>query len=320
MTKGVRIPSAIVLATLLCGCHNTTKSTQAPKDLPFPSVQVPSLITEPQERTLFIADNMWNGLLDTTRHFLCDSSYVSGVSVDAIEEKVGLYTTLLNQLPLDKARNSVKNLFSRLETLEKKDPSSNAFEVLTKMLRRYLYDPNSPVRNEDIWQPFVEALSKSSLAGDLALSYDYESKMCSLNRVGTKAADFSFKSLEGKVETLWGIPAEYTLLFFSNPGCENCKQIIDYLQNDPKIGENVAKGTLAVVNVYIDENVDSWKEYASTYPKTWHNGYDFGYTIRTDVLYNVRAIPSLYILDKDKKVIMKDAPQDKAFAFLDESL
>ena len=34
------------------------------------------------------------------------------------------------------------------------------------------------------------------------------------------------------------------------------------------------------------------------------------------MLYNVRAIPSLYILDKDKRVIMKDAPETKVLAFL----
>jgi len=30
----------------------------------------------------------------------------------------------------------------------------------------------------------------------------------------------------------------------------------------------------------------------------------------------VRAIPSLYLLDKDKRVIMKDAPENKLFNYL----
>ena len=32
-----------------------------------------------------------------------------------------------------------------------------------------------------------------------------------------------------------------------------------------------------------------------------------------DQIYNVRAIPSLYLLDREKRVILKDAPQDKVF-------
>ncbi|MBQ5850964.1 MAG: hypothetical protein IIW54_09160, partial [Lachnospiraceae bacterium] len=33
--------------------------------------------------------------------------------------------------------------------------------------------------------------------------------------------------------------------------------------------------------------------------------------IRNDELYSVRAIPSLYLLDKEKRVILKDAPENK---------
>ena len=51
------------------------------------------------------------------------------------------------------------------------------------------------------------------------------------------------------------------------------------------------------------------------YPKEWYNGFDPDYVIRTDELYNVRAIPSLYVLDSQKNVVMKDAVPDKVFSF-----
>ena len=41
------------------------------------------------------------------------------------------------------------------------------------------------------------------------------------------------------------------------------------------------------------------------------------YIIRSDVTYNVRAIPSLYVLDYEKKVIMKDAPVENVLPYLD---
>ena len=77
-----------------------------------------------------------------------------------------------------------------------------------------------------------------------------------------------------------------------------------------------ASGRLAVVNVYIDQELDKWREYAAGYPSGWISGYDHNYIIRTDQLYSVRAIPSLYLLDSSKNVILKDAPQDKVFDFL----
>jgi hypothetical protein len=47
------------------------------------------------------------------------------------------------------------------------------------------------------------------------------------------------------------------------------------------------------------------------YPDEWYNGFDPDLAIRTDNLYSVRAIPSLYLLDQDKRVIMKDAPENR---------
>ena len=52
------------------------------------------------------------------------------------------------------------------------------------------------------------------------------------------------------------------------------------------------------------------------YPEEWLNGFDPDFVIRTDVLYNVRAIPSLYLLDKDKTVIMKDAVTERVLDFV----
>ena len=44
-----------------------------------------------------------------------------------------------------------------------------------------------------------------------------------------------------------------------------------------------------------------------SFHKEWINGYDPDFVIRTDRLYAVRAVPSLYLLDKKKNVLMKDA-------------
>lgn len=140
--------------------------------------------------------------------------------------------------------------------------------------------------------------------------------MSALNAVGTKSADFRFCDIRGRERNLHGIKAEHTLLFFSNPGCETCLEIINVLREDQNINSMVAEGRLAVVNVYIDEDLQAWKEYMPVYPKEWYNGFDPYLIIRGDQIYNVRAIPSLYLLDKDKNVILKDADPDKLFAYI----
>ena len=78
----------------------------------------------------------------------------------------------------------------------------------------------------------------------------------------------------------------------------------------------ISSGALAVLNIYIDEDLQAWREYMPIYPEEWYNGFDPDLVIRTDNLYSVRAIPSLYLLDKDKRIIMKDAPENKLFNYL----
>ena len=110
--------------------------------------------------------------------------------------------------------------------------------------------------------------------------------------------------------------ADFTLLFFSNPGCEACKYIMEELESDPALGSLISSGRLAVANIYIDEDIRSWYGYQGIYPDEWYNGYDPNSVIRTDLLYNVRAIPSLYLLDRSKNVILKDATDARVLACL----
>ena len=92
--------------------------------------------------------------------------------------------------------------------------------------------------------------------------------------------------------------------------------IISMLKDEPKVSEMISDGTLAVLNIYIDEDLQTWKDYMQVYPKEWYNGFNPDFVIRNNELYNVRAIPSLYLLDKEKRVILKDAPENKMMSYL----
>ena len=73
---------------------------------------------------------------------------------------------------------------------------------------------------------------------------------------------------------------------------------------------------MAVLNIYIDEDLQGWRDYMPIYPEEWYNGFDPDLAIRTENLYDVRAIPSLYLLDEEKRVILKDAPENRLFNLL----
>jgi hypothetical protein len=224
---------------------------------------------------------------------------------------MGLFATLLRQLPLEESGKAVARLYDRAEAFERKSPESNVFEQLSRLTKHYLYDPNSPVRNEDLYWYYVDRLSRCDLIdGGYRTGYEWEARACRLNRVGTPAADFTFTDTRGRLRTLYGVKADYTVLIFGNPGCNACQEIMEAMSASPEISALIDSGRLQVVDVYIDQDIDDWKAHIPEYPKNWINGYDQAYTIRTDLIYNVRGIPSVYLLDADKTVVMKDAPQE----------
>lgn len=309
----------ILAVSLLCACG--PRSGKAGSDTPalrdFPAVEVPSMYADPLESADYAVGHFWDRFTDTTKAYACDSATVNGVSLEALESQMGLFATLLGQLPQETGSKAIVRLYDRVDAFERKYPESNVFEELSRLTRHYLYDPNSPVRNEDLYYYYVERLGRSDLIDNgYRMGYEWDARMSRLNRVGTPATDFAFTDTHGRVRTLYGVKADYTVLIFGNPGCNACQEIMAAMESTPEVAELISSGRLQVVDVYIDQDVDDWKAHISEYPATWINGYDHNYSIRTDLIYNVRGIPSIYLLDKDKTVLLKDATQERVLTAL----
>lgn len=308
------IISVALIAAAACG--NNRKAEQF-KALPFPETVPPAMMEDPLDRAEYMALNMWNAILDSSRSYPCDSAYVSGVRREDVEQKFANWTQILGAIGMPAAEKAVGRLYDKALACERKDTSSNVFETFRNLVDKYLFDPNSPLRNEDFYGVYAARLAECDLIPvEMRDKYARDARLCALNKVGTKAADFRFADARGRIHTLYGINAPYTLLFFSNPGCGACMDIINVLKGEPAIARMIADGVIAVLNIYIDEELDEWRSYMPVYPEEWYNGFDPDFIIRNETLYNVRAIPSLYLLDKDKKVLLKDAPEDRMFAYL----
>ena len=313
----MRIKQIFILAVLLlaAGCREK-KAEQFPA-LPFPDVQLPSMISGQQEALEYMAVNYWNGITDPSRSYPSDSLLVSGVRRGDVEQKFADWTSIMEYAGNGIWSKAVGNLYDRALACERKDTASQVFETFVDLFQKYYYDPNSPMRNEDVYYHFVSRYASYEGLTDVEKAkYEREARLCALNRIGTRASDFRFADRRGNIMNLYDIKAELTLLFFSNPGCEACMNIISVLREDPVISSMVASGRIAVVNIYIDEDIQAWRSYMPVYPEEWYNGFDPDMVLRSNETYAVRAIPSLYLLDSEKRIIMKDAPEERLFRYL----
>lgn len=310
-----RLMSMILAVLAVAGCRNG-KAEQF-KALPFPDISLPAMMDSPQDRAEYMAEHLWDAFTDPDRDFPCDSLLVSGVQKKEVEQKYANWLQILDMSGLDVSEKAVKRLYDRALACERKDTSSNVLEFFMGLADKYLHDANSPLRNEEHYLHYASRLAQyDGLSPEMRAKYAYHAQMCSLNRIGTKAADFRFADRNGRISSLYSIEAPLTLLFFSNPGCEACMNIINMLKSDAVVSRMISDGTLAVLNMYIDEDIQAWRDYMPVYPQEWYNAFDPDMVIRTDNLYNVRAIPSLYLLDDEKRVILKDAPESKVMSLL----
>ena len=200
MTNVLKIGlSAMVVSalTLSCGQRKQETGRQQAGAKAFPAVEVPAMLSDPSERLDYILAHFWDGLNKMEGE--CDSLHIEGVLSEDVEKQFGTYTALLWQVPVNQAAASISSLFRIVENYERRDTSSNVFEKITDFAKKYFYDPNSPLRNEEFYLAYLKGLTASEFVPEsMKPAYGYEMQMCSLNRVGEKAADFSFRDLAGR--------------------------------------------------------------------------------------------------------------------------
>lgn len=197
---------------------------------------------------------------------------------------------------------------SLMEALMHRAESSRpVLDYFANICRMVLHDPNSPLRNDEYYIPVLKVLSVSPLMDEydrLAPAYDLE--LALKNRIGKEANDITYTLANGRRGRLHDIEADYTLLMFNNPDCAMCSQLISDIESSPMLNEYLENGRLSIVAIYPDADIEAWRNYQSSMPVGWISGYDAGQIISRDRLYDLKAIPSLYLLDSDKRVMIKD--------------
>lgn len=276
-----------------CGSGNEKKQTTASKN--FQMIEVPSILDNPDDRAAYIGKNYWRNF-DFT-----DTSLIG--KPETTEQAFADYVHIIEHMNAETAAASIKT------TLLKAEADTAMYAHFLDLFEKYLYDPNSPMRNETLYITVLRVAigsPKTSEAEKTRMRYRLD--LAQRNRPEMPATDFTYTLASGKTGTLYDIDAEYLILFFNNPGCHACQETIDQINDSETVRKMIGDKRLKVLSMYPDEDMKAWKEYLPTLPTHWLNGYDASQQIKNEELYDLRAIPTLYLIDRKKFVILKDAP------------
>ena len=252
------------------------------------------MLTAPEQRADFLVKHYWDNVN------FADTNYIHHPEVT--EQAWADYCDLLNHVPLETAHEAMRKMIDRSNADKK------VFAYFTDLADKYLYDPNSPMRNEEYYIPVLEAMIASPILDETEkIRPQARLQLAQKNRIGTKALNFTYTLTSGAQGNLYQLKADYILLFINNPGCHACTETIEGLKNAPFINQLLKEKKLILLSVYPDEELDEWRKHLSEFPKEWINGYDKKFAIKEQQLYDLKAIPTLYLLNKEKTVLLKDA-------------
>jgi hypothetical protein len=286
----------MLMCLLLVSCGGKGQRSQAleKQTKQFTLPVIPSIITDPSERADYLAGHYWDNF---------DFSDTSLIRISEISEQAIVnYIDIFPHVSAGALRLSITN------TLKKAQSTPKMFAFFTEQFEHYLYDPNAPMRNEESYRVVLDFLIESSQVDELnKVRPRFQLEQVNKNRPGVIATDFVYTLPNGRQESMHKIKSDFLILFFNNPGCSACGEYQEGLVRSPVIINMMETGRLKIFAMYVDQEIAGWLEYLPSIPPSWVNGYDASTVIRNNNLYDLRAIPSLYLLDKDKRVILKDA-------------
>lgn len=292
----------------LAACHSKTH-TQPPVAEPvkkFPMVSVPATIDAPEARADYLAEHYWS------KFDFSDTAYIHlpAITEQALADYIGI---LGHTSSPETARRSIKKMMAGAAA------HPQMFNHFYDLYEKYLYDPNSPLRNEEYYISVLEAvLSSSVLSETEKIRPAHQLGLSMKNRLGRQASDFTYTLADGTTGRLYDIKAPYILLFFYNPDCSSCREVKEAFLASPRFEQLERSGQLQVVAFYPDEDLEAWTAHLSDMPARWIVGYDKTQTLREKETYDLKAIPTLYLLDANKTVLLKDADLSQVENYLED--
>lgn len=258
------ITTLTLLCTLTaCGGQQQTKAKAVAQKFTVPTP--PAMLTTPEQQAEFIATHYWDNFN------FADTTLIGNAEVT--EQAFADFIYILPHLADTLVEKGVA------EMMNKAGVNNAMYNHFAELAEKYLYDPNSPMRKEQIYIAVLRNIVANPSLDDIdKVRPRYQLELALKNRVGNKAIDFTYTTPNGGKAKLYSATGDPLLLFFFRHDCPSCKEVKEYVAK---------KGIDKKVTIlYVDPDKDT----------------------QLDTIYDLRASPTLYLLDRDKRVLLKDAP------------
>ncbi len=136
------------------------------------------------------------------------------------------------------------------------------------------------------------------------------------NILGEKAYNMIMPDTSLKLQALYNIKADYTVIVFWDPTCSHCKiempKLVHYYDSVRTAGLS-----FEVFAVGIESDIELWKKYIRDNKLPWVNVSDLYNNTGFRSYYDIYSTPVVYLLDAEKKILAKRLDTEKLRDFID---
>lgn len=218
------------------------------------------------------------------------------------------------QMPVDSIVADIRHMAQWQESHTVAECDSVAHEWVESIARqdlftyasqaqKILFPPYSTQKGRIAFRRLLERLLQSGEDEYALMRYRYMYESLCVNNEGDEATDFIYYDADGNEHTLRSHRGHKTLIIFNDPECEECAALRRYLAEHGELQGVPIDSATTVLVIYPDEPTDAWRSAVAHYPAEWI----VGYSEDVSDLYDLRTLPSTYLLDDNHVILLRDA-------------
>ena len=135
------------------------------------------------------------------------------------------------------------------------------------------------------------------------------------NFIGNPAPAFTLQDTLGQDYRLYDIDAKYTVLYFYDPDCGHCKTATPDLY---EAYADLQSKNVEVLAICTTTDSKRWHEFIVDNDLGWINLADLASITHMKYYYDVRSTPTVYILDENKKILVKKIATEDIPTIIDQ--
>ena len=253
------------------------------------TVPIPSRLSSSEERAEYRLFHYWDGLVFTDKTYTHDADFMTRV--------FDRYVSQLQEVDSETAYPAVEDLMRRAQA------DSVTYYVFTHLADN-LYERG----DYESYLPFARAIIASDYPSeDDKMIPEYQLSLVLKNRPGTPATDFTYHTVDGMSSMSSLLGERPLILFFYNVSCHTCHRVMADIESSEILSTAISKGKLSVLTVDKMGPLEDWtSSLKDKLPNGWIHGYNYTDLYDTD-LYNITGVPTIYLVDKDGIVLLREA-------------